>query len=145
MTSEWTSLLLHRPTSRSPENGHSSDTESRVKEKVRLMEEFLHLLIILVSERYEPGIGQVTREDKLAREVIHQLCISPMAHSELVRGLQDSGQLELVRIWNVVRVFFQHSSRPCRAREILKPCSKKWLISSQFVESAQSIEQPISL
>lgn len=61
------------------------------------MEEFLHLLIMIIGERYEPGVGQVTREEKLTREVIHQLCISPMAHSELVRGLQESGQSELVR------------------------------------------------
>jgi hypothetical protein len=63
------------------------------------MEEFLHLLIIIIGERHEPGVGKVTREQKLTREVIHQLCISPMAHSELVRGLQDSGQLELVCIY----------------------------------------------
>ncbi|CAF4308834.1 unnamed protein product, partial [Rotaria sp. Silwood2] len=80
---------------RSPEYGHSSETESKVKEKVRIMEEFLHLLIIIVGERHEPGVGKVTREEKLTREVIHQLCISPMAHSELIRGLQDCGQLEL--------------------------------------------------
>ena len=67
-----------------------------MKEKVRVMEEFLHLLIIIIGERHEPGVGKVMREDKLKREAIHQLCISPMAHSELVRGLQDSGQLELV-------------------------------------------------
>ncbi|CAF1488990.1 unnamed protein product, partial [Adineta steineri] len=79
---------------RSPENGHSSDTESKIKAKVRIMEEFLHLLIIIVGERHEQGVGKVTREQKLTREVIHQLCISPMAHSELVRGLQDCGQLE---------------------------------------------------
>lgn len=83
---------------RTPENGHSSETDSKVKEKVRVMEEFLHLLIIIIGERQEPGVGKVTREEKLKREVIHQLCISPMAHSELVRGLQDSGQLELVCI-----------------------------------------------
>ncbi len=83
---------------RSPENGHTSDTDSKVKEKVRIMEEFLHLLIIIIGERHEPGIGKVSREQKLTREVIHQLCISPMAHSELVRGLQDSGQLESVCI-----------------------------------------------
>ncbi|CAF3756931.1 unnamed protein product [Rotaria socialis] len=80
---------------RSPENGHTSETESRVKEKVRIMEEFLHLLIIIIGERHEPFIGKVTREEKLTREIIHQLCISPMAHSELIRGLQDCGQIEL--------------------------------------------------
>jgi len=80
---------------RSPENGHSTEADSKIKEKVRIMEEFLHLLIMIIGERYEPGVGQVTREEKLTREVIHQLCISPMAHSELVRGLQESGQSEL--------------------------------------------------
>ncbi|CAF3845319.1 unnamed protein product [Rotaria sordida] len=80
---------------RSPEYGHSSQTESKIKEKVRIMEEFLHLLIIIVGERHEPGVGKITREENLTREVIHQLCISPMAHSELIRGLQDCGQLEL--------------------------------------------------
>ncbi|CAF1443811.1 unnamed protein product [Rotaria sordida] len=80
---------------RSPEYGHSSETESKIKEKVRIMEEFLHLLIIIVGERHEPGVGKITREENLTREVIHQLCISPMAHSELIRGLQDCGQLEL--------------------------------------------------
>ncbi|UJR10060.1 hypothetical protein I4U23_014282 [Adineta vaga] len=79
---------------RTPENGHLPDAESRVKEKVRVMEEFLHLLIIIINERYEPSVGRVTNEQKLTREVIHQLCISPMAHSELIRGLQDCGQLE---------------------------------------------------
>ena len=70
------------------------------------MEEFLHLLIIIIGERHESGVGKVTREQKLIREVIHQLCISPMAHSELVRGLQDCGQLETVRII-LLGFFFQ--------------------------------------
>lgn len=73
--------------------------ESKIKEKIRVMEEFLHLLIIIIGERHEPGVGKVACEAKLTREVIHQLCISPMAHSELVRGVQDSGQLELVCIF----------------------------------------------
>jgi E3 ubiquitin-protein ligase UBR2 len=90
----------------SPENGHSSDTDAKNKEKIRVMEEFLHLLIIIVSERYEPGIGNVNREQKLTREVIHQLCISPMAHSELVRSLQDCGQLESVRYRYVHAIVF---------------------------------------
>ncbi len=81
-----------------PENGHTSDVESKIKEKVRIMEEFLHLLLIIIGERHEPGVGKIAREQKLIREVIHQLCIAPMAHSELVRGLQDSGQLESVCI-----------------------------------------------
>ena len=80
---------------RAPENGRGASTEMKIPEKVRVMEEFLHLLIIILGERYEPTVGHVTAEQKLTREVIHQLCISPMAHSELIRGLQDSGQLAM--------------------------------------------------
>ena len=67
---------------------------------------FLHLLIIIVSERYELGVGNVTNDVKLAREIIHQLCISPMAHSELMRGLHDFGQAELVWLFIVSFFFF---------------------------------------
>ncbi|XP_022090743.1 E3 ubiquitin-protein ligase UBR2-like [Acanthaster planci] len=52
-----------------------------------IMEEFLHLLIVLVSERYIPGVGQVTDADRVRREVLHQLYINPMSHSEMVKAL----------------------------------------------------------
>ncbi len=42
---------------------------------------------MILSERYEPGIGLVDKKDKLKREVIHQLCISPMAHSDLIKNI----------------------------------------------------------
>uniref|UniRef100_A0A665WTG0 E3 ubiquitin-protein ligase n=1 Tax=Echeneis naucrates TaxID=173247 RepID=A0A665WTG0_ECHNA len=56
----------------------------------RLTEEMLYLLIIIVGERYVPGISQVTREDVTMREVVHLLCIEPMAHSSLVKGLPEN-------------------------------------------------------
>ncbi|XP_038072010.1 E3 ubiquitin-protein ligase UBR2-like isoform X2 [Patiria miniata] len=52
-----------------------------------ILEEFLHLLIVLVSERYIPGVGQVTRADRVRREVLHQLYINSMSHSEIVKAL----------------------------------------------------------
>uniref|UniRef100_A0A3B4B4B4 E3 ubiquitin-protein ligase n=1 Tax=Periophthalmus magnuspinnatus TaxID=409849 RepID=A0A3B4B4B4_9GOBI len=42
------------------------------------------------QERYVPGISQVTKEDVTMREVIHLLCIEPMAHSSLVKGLPEN-------------------------------------------------------
>lgn len=42
------------------------------------------------GERYVPGISQVTKEDVTMREVIHLLCIEPMAHSSLVKGLTEN-------------------------------------------------------
>ncbi|XP_061751133.1 E3 ubiquitin-protein ligase UBR1 isoform X2 [Nerophis ophidion] len=53
----------------------------------RLTEEMLYLLIVIVGERYVPGVSNVTKEDVTMREVIHLLCIEPMAHSSLVKGL----------------------------------------------------------
>lgn len=35
------------------------------------------------------GVGDVTTEDTVQREIIHQLCISPMAHSELAKALPE--------------------------------------------------------
>jgi E3 ubiquitin-protein ligase UBR2 len=52
-----------------------------------LFEEFLQLLIILIGERYDTCIANVNKEAKLKREVIHQLCISPMAHSDIVKNI----------------------------------------------------------
>ncbi|XP_058471362.1 E3 ubiquitin-protein ligase UBR1 isoform X1 [Solea solea] len=56
----------------------------------RLTEEMLYLLIVIVGERYVPGISHVTKEDVTMREVIHLLCIEPMAHSSLVKGLPEN-------------------------------------------------------
>ena len=36
-----------------------------------------------------PGVGQVTSADVVKREIIHQLCVQPMAHSELVKALPE--------------------------------------------------------
>ncbi|XP_077477327.1 E3 ubiquitin-protein ligase UBR1 isoform X1 [Stigmatopora argus] len=56
----------------------------------RLSEEMLYLIIVIVGERYIPGVTNVTKEDVTMREVIHLLCIEPMAHSSLVKGLPDN-------------------------------------------------------
>ncbi|BFZ11988.1 hypothetical protein BsWGS_15028 [Bradybaena similaris] len=63
--------------------------EDSVRQTVTLAEEFLSLLIILLEERYIPGVGQVTKRDTVKREVIHLLCISPMAHSKLSKALNE--------------------------------------------------------
>lgn len=52
----------------------------------------LHLcaqLFVCAGERFVPGVGRVNAEDMLKREVIHQLCIKPMAHSELTKALPE--------------------------------------------------------
>lgn len=48
---------------------------------------FMYLL--LTGERFSPGVGQVNATDEIKREIIHQLSIKPMAHSELVKSLPE--------------------------------------------------------
>ncbi|KAM6961047.1 E3 ubiquitin-protein ligase UBR1 [Aplochiton taeniatus] len=76
-------------------NGSSSTKDHELlKQWNRLSEEMLFLLIVIVGERYSPGISNVTREEVTMREVIHLLCIEPMAHSSLVKGLPENGSHE---------------------------------------------------
>ncbi|CAF1066177.1 unnamed protein product, partial [Didymodactylos carnosus] len=108
---------------RSPENGRSTETDTKTYEKVRIMEEFLHLLLIIIVERYEPFVGQVTKEEKLKREVLHQLCTAPMTHSDLVRNFTDSGQeLETVALEIVLKEIadFKKLSQSSRGNYELK-------------------------
>lgn len=60
-----------------------------MRQTIVLVEEFLGLLIQIVGERFTPGIGQVTEEDCIKKEVIQQLCIEPMAHSQLTKSLSE--------------------------------------------------------
>ncbi|KAM3871508.1 E3 ubiquitin-protein ligase UBR1 [Diretmus argenteus] len=72
-------------------NGSCSSKDQEVlKQWNRLSEEMLYLLIAIVGERYVPGVSQVSKEDVTMREVIHLLCIEPMAHSSLVKGLPEN-------------------------------------------------------
>ncbi|XP_014664856.1 PREDICTED: E3 ubiquitin-protein ligase UBR2-like isoform X1 [Priapulus caudatus] len=71
-----------------------SSQEETLRQTVALVEEFLRLLIIVLSERFVPGIGKVTAADCLMREIIHQLCIGPMAHSELTKALPENQNRE---------------------------------------------------
>uniref|UniRef100_A0A4W6E091 E3 ubiquitin-protein ligase n=1 Tax=Lates calcarifer TaxID=8187 RepID=A0A4W6E091_LATCA len=67
----------------------------------------LHLIIMVVGERYVAGVGQVEPFDEVRREIIHQLSIRPMAHSELVKALPENGNKEtgLERVIDTVASF----------------------------------------
>lgn len=45
---------------------------------------------VCAGERYISGIGQVEPFDEVRREIIHQLSIRAMAHSELVKALPEN-------------------------------------------------------
>jgi len=65
---------------------NGSEDES-IRQTISLVEEFLGLIITIVGERYTPGVGQVTFDDCIRKEVIQQLCVEPMPHSELNKTL----------------------------------------------------------
>ncbi|XP_063299948.1 E3 ubiquitin-protein ligase UBR2 isoform X2 [Pelobates fuscus] len=81
-----------------PDYGKRFRKESTNKDIIQqnntLTEEMLHLIIMVAGERYCPGVGQVTATDEIKREIIHQLCIRPMAHSELVKALPEDENKE---------------------------------------------------
>ncbi|XP_056403083.1 E3 ubiquitin-protein ligase UBR1 isoform X1 [Hyla sarda] len=60
-----------------------------------LIEEMLHVLICIIGERYMPGVSSVTKEECMMREIIHLLCIEPMAHSAIAKALPDSENTDI--------------------------------------------------
>lgn len=55
-----------------------------------IMSEFLGLVINIFASRYAPGVGQVTKDDCIKKEIIQLLCIEPMTHSALAKGLVEN-------------------------------------------------------
>ncbi|XP_001952747.1 E3 ubiquitin-protein ligase UBR2 [Acyrthosiphon pisum] len=78
---------------------NGSEDES-IRQTISLVEEFLGLIITIVGERYTPGVGRVNFDDCIRKEVIQQLCVEPMPHSELNKTLlnliEDEEVLEKV-------------------------------------------------
>ncbi|KAK2505994.1 hypothetical protein MC885_004864 [Smutsia gigantea] len=101
-----------------PDYGKRFSSEITHKDVVQqnntLIEEMLYLIIMLVGERFSPGVGQVNATDETKREIIHQLSIKPMAHSELVKkpGLTGRGMYELKpECAKEFNLYFYHFSR----------------------------------
>ncbi|XP_011494451.1 PREDICTED: LOW QUALITY PROTEIN: E3 ubiquitin-protein ligase UBR2 [Ceratosolen solmsi marchali] len=81
--------------------------EDSIRQTINLVEEFLALLITIIGERYIPGVGQVTADSCLKHEIIQQLCIKPLSHSELNKTLPDDVHHEtgMERVINEVADF----------------------------------------
>ncbi|XP_068089086.1 E3 ubiquitin-protein ligase UBR2 isoform X1 [Hyperolius riggenbachi] len=71
-----------------------STNKDLVQQNNTLIEEMLHLIIMIVGERFCPGVGQVSVTEEIKREIVHQLSIRPMAHSELVKALPEDENKE---------------------------------------------------
>ncbi|TSK42134.1 E3 ubiquitin-protein ligase UBR2 [Bagarius yarrelli] len=99
-----------------------------VQQNSTLIEEMLHLIIMAVDERFTPGIGQVESYDELKREIIHQLCIRPMAHSELVKALPENENKEtgMERVIDSVAVFKKPGVTGRGLYELRPECAKQF-------------------
>ncbi|MBW0478287.1 hypothetical protein O181_018002 [Austropuccinia psidii MF-1] len=54
---------------------------------IAMLEELLHLLIILLSE--PSGIGGLSQEENMKREIIHALCLGSLSYSEIIKRIPD--------------------------------------------------------
>nr|XP_042132993.1 E3 ubiquitin-protein ligase UBR1 [Peromyscus maniculatus bairdii] len=85
----------------------STKDQDLIKQYNTLIEEMLQVLIYIVGERYVPGVGNVTKEEVVMREIIHLLCIEPMPHSAIARNLPENENNEtgLENVINKVATF----------------------------------------
>ncbi|XP_066553161.1 E3 ubiquitin-protein ligase UBR2 isoform X2 [Amia ocellicauda] len=74
--------------------GRENANKDTIQQNNTLIEEMLHLIMMVIGERFTPGIGQVQPCDEVKREIVHQLCIRPMSHSELVKALPEDENKE---------------------------------------------------
>lgn len=66
-----------------------SIADDEMMRTLSMIDEFLELLIVIIGERWMPGVSMVTEEDRLMKEIIQLLCIKSYSHSELSRALPD--------------------------------------------------------
>ncbi|CAG9802220.1 unnamed protein product [Chironomus riparius] len=63
--------------------------EDTNRQIVNMIDEFLELLLVTIGERFMVGVGQITEDDRIKKEIIQQLCIKPLSHSEINKALND--------------------------------------------------------
>lgn len=66
-----------------------SPEEDSMRQTINLVEEFLHLLIVVIGERHMPGVSHVSNKDRVKKDLLHALCIKQSPHSELVKTVSD--------------------------------------------------------
>lgn len=68
--------------------------QEKLSQKLTIAESLFSLLIAVIGERYVPGVGRVSADDFMRREIIHKLCLRSMTHSELMKALPLDNELE---------------------------------------------------
>ncbi|XP_053127258.1 E3 ubiquitin-protein ligase UBR1 isoform X2 [Hemicordylus capensis] len=93
-----------------------------------LIEEMLQVLIYIVGERYVPGVSHVTKDDVTIREIIHLLCIEPMAHSAIATSLpkDENNETGLERVIHKVAIFKKPGVSGHGVYELKDECLKEF-------------------
>ncbi|CAD6191000.1 unnamed protein product [Caenorhabditis auriculariae] len=78
------------------------EPEEMSKITVIVAEELFHLLIIIIGERYLPGVGETTLLNFLKREVVHVLCTGSQPYSTLQQKMSHDILLEKVPLHEAV-------------------------------------------
>lgn len=95
--------------------------EDSIRQVINMVDELLELIVVIVGERHVPGVGMVTDEDKIKKEIIQYLCIKPFSHSELSRALPDSQNDNIEEIIESVAEFKKPSQSDKMGVYELKP------------------------
>ncbi|XP_033001993.1 E3 ubiquitin-protein ligase UBR1 isoform X1 [Lacerta agilis] len=95
-----------------------------------LIEEMLQVLIYVVGERYVPGVSNVTKDDVTMREIIHLLCIEPMAHSAIAKSLpkDENNETGLEKVIHKVAIFKKPGVSGHGVYELKEECRREYNI-----------------
>jgi len=106
-----------------PPSKKGNPEEDSLRHTMCIAEEFLRMIIVLVSERFTPGIGNVDEDECLSHEVLHLLCVEPQGHAALNRALPEDAHHEtgLERVADRVAVFRKPLQGTGRGVFSLKP------------------------
>ena len=62
---------------------HSFNIHSFIHTLIYTFNSFIHSIIDIPGERHVPGVGDVTEDQMVRKEIIQLLCVEPMSNSAL--------------------------------------------------------------
>lgn len=96
--------------------------EDNIRQVITVAEEFLSLVLIILSERFTPYLGEVTEAERIEKEIIQLLCMEPMPHSQLLKLLPKDPSSDITFESVVNRVAdFKKANGPGVGKYELKP------------------------
>ncbi|GIY02969.1 e3 ubiquitin-protein ligase UBR2 [Caerostris darwini] len=97
--------------------------EDNIRQVLTVAEEFLSLVLIILSERFTPFLGEVTEAEKIKKEIIQLLCMEPMPHSQLHKLLPRSDPNLDVALETIIKevAAFKKANGPGIGKYELKP------------------------